>query len=65
MEAKNISDFLRETFKSWERVVRLSRKPRREEFIEVTKITGLGAVVVGVIGFAIRMLVQLIRMLTA
>ncbi|RMF90081.1 MAG: protein translocase SEC61 complex subunit gamma [Methanobacteriota archaeon] len=61
METKEITDFVRSTFKSWERVLRLSRKPRRDEFIAVTKITGLGALVVGVIGFLIRMAVQIIN----
>jgi protein transport protein SEC61 subunit gamma-like protein len=60
MEIKDLSDFVRTTFKSWDRVLRLSRKPRRDEFIAITKITGLGALVVGAIGFAIRMSIQII-----
>jgi protein transport protein SEC61 subunit gamma-like protein len=64
MEIKDITSALRDTYKSWDRILKLSRKPRREEFIAITKVTGLGAVVVGVIGFAIRMLVQIINFLS-
>jgi protein transport protein SEC61 subunit gamma-like protein len=59
MELTNFSSFLRTTFKSWDRVLKLSRKPRRQEFIAITKVTGLGAIVVGVIGFVIRMIVHI------
>ncbi len=60
METTDISTLVRDTIKSWDRVLKLSRKPRREEFIAITKVTGLGAIVVGVIGFAIRMIVQVL-----
>ncbi len=60
MELSNISNLARNTVKSWDRVLRLSRKPRREEFIAITKVTGLGAIVVGTIGFVIRMIVQIL-----
>ncbi|MFQ5800163.1 MAG: protein translocase SEC61 complex subunit gamma [Candidatus Hydrothermarchaeales archaeon] len=64
MEIKDLSSVLKDTFKSWDRVIKLSRKPRRGEFVTITKITGLGTIVVGVIGFTIRMVVQLINRLT-
>ena len=64
MEFKDLSTSVRDTFKSWNRVLKLSRKPRREEFITVTKVTGLGALVVGVIGFLIRLIIQIIGRFT-
>lgn len=51
---------LDEILKGWSRVIKLSRKPKREEFTTVAKITGLGIIVVGLIGFTIRMFVQVL-----
>lgn len=47
-----------ETIKGWNRVIKISRKPRKDEFVNVSKITGLGMIIVGLIGFIIRMIVQ-------
>jgi len=58
MELSDISGYVRSTLKSWERVIKLSRKPRRQEFIAITKVTGLGTIIVGLMGFVIRMIVQ-------
>lgn len=46
-----------EIFNEWVRVVKLSRKPRREEFATTTKITSLGMLLIGVIGFIVSMIV--------
>ncbi len=46
-------------FREWGRVVKLSRKPRSDEFVLTAKITGLGMAIVGMIGFSIRMIIQL------
>lgn len=50
---------MREKLKEWNRVIKLSRKPKRSEFIMIAKITGLGMIVVGTIGFIIRMSLQI------
>ncbi len=50
---------MREKLKEWDRVIKLSRKPKRSEFIMIAKITGLGMIVVGTIGFIIRMSLQI------
>ncbi len=47
---------LRETLKEWHRVLKLARKPRKQEFINVAKITGLGIIVVGLLGFLIKLI---------
>ncbi len=49
---------IQEKLKEWNRVIKLSKKPKRSEFIMIAKITGLGMVVIGAIGFIIRMLLQ-------
>ncbi len=49
---------IKDTLKNWDRAIKLSRKPRRDEFITVAKITGLGMLIVGLIGFTIRMIIQ-------
>jgi len=42
------------------RILKLSRKPSWEEFNEVAKITGLGIVILGFIGFAITFIAWLV-----
>lgn len=49
---KQVMDKLRE----WNRVLKLARKPRKQEFMNVAKITGLGIIVVGFIGFIIKLI---------
>ncbi|MEE8402381.1 MAG: protein translocase SEC61 complex subunit gamma [Candidatus Hydrothermarchaeaceae archaeon] len=50
---------IREKLKEWNRIIRLSRKPGRTEFIMIAKITGLGMVLIGAIGFLIRMILEI------
>jgi len=47
----------------YKRVVNISRKPEKEEFISSVKITGTGIVLIGLIGFIIFLLYFLIRTL--
>lgn len=47
----------------YKRVVNVARKPGKEEFISSVKITGVGIVLVGIIGFIIFLLYFLIRAL--
>tara|TARA_Y100000310_G_C20605870_1_gene775436 strand:- start:473 stop:658 length:186 start_codon:yes stop_codon:yes gene_type:complete len=42
------------------RVLRVTKKPNREEFKSVVKVTGLGMAIIGVIGFIIFLIVQLL-----
>ncbi len=48
-----------ERLKEWQRVVKLSRKPRRSEYFMVAKVTGAGMVIIGLLAFIIRMLLHL------
>lgn len=42
------------------RVLQVARKPDSSEYLNVAKITGIGIMIVGVIGFAIKLVKQLI-----
>jgi protein transport protein SEC61 subunit gamma-like protein len=50
---------IKEKIREWDRAIKLSRKPRKAEYVTIAKITGLGIVIVGMIGFAIRIAIQL------
>ena len=49
-----------ETLKEWKRVLKITRKPDREEFEMSAKVTGAGIVIVGAIGFVIYMAATLL-----
>lgn len=46
--------------KQCQRVLRVSKKPDRTEYVNVAKITGLGIILIGVIGFVISIIAQLL-----
>lgn len=46
--------------KQCNRVLHISKKPDRLEYQNVAKITGLGVIVIGVIGFIISLIAQLL-----
>lgn len=47
-------------FERIRRILLVSSKPDRQEYKQSVKITGLGFVIIGVIGFIIFLIVQLI-----
>ncbi len=51
-------------FKSWlleyKRVLRSTKKPNNQEFLTIVKVSGIGILVIGFIGFLISMLKELI-----
>jgi protein transport protein SEC61 subunit gamma-like protein len=49
---------LGERVKEWERVVKLSRKPRKSEYLSVAKVTGAGMILVGTVAFILRLLIH-------
>ncbi len=51
-----LRDFLHQA----KRVLQVAKKPDREEYFNVAKITGLGIVIIGVIGFVIILVGNLI-----
>ena len=61
----NIKNFFsplkwKEKLEEYRRVIAVSRKPDREEFLSTARITVLGIAIVGVVGFVIYMLYYLI-----
>ena len=42
------------------RVLRITKKPNKQEFASAVKVTGLGIAVIGVVGFVIFMVKQLL-----
>lgn len=48
------------TLRQYKRVLYVSRRPDRDEFLNVAKITGIGIIIIGVIGFAITLVAMLL-----
>lgn len=46
--------------KQCERVLRVAKKPDRDEYKTVAKVTGVGILIIGVIGFIIALLSQVL-----
>jgi len=42
-----------EKIKDYRRLLKMTRRPTREEFIQVSKVSALGVMIIGIIGFAI------------
>lgn len=51
---------VRDFIEKMKRVLLVSSKPDRYEFKQSVKITGLGILLIGVIGFVVFMIIQLI-----
>ncbi|MGB9837841.1 protein translocase SEC61 complex subunit gamma [Methanothermobacter sp.] len=46
--------------KQSKRVLKVSKKPTSEEYLNVSKVTGIGIILIGVIGFIITIIAQLL-----
>jgi len=57
----SIQGRIKKAYSETRRILRLTRKPKRSEYEETARITGLGMIVVGLIGFIIFILSELIR----
>ncbi|HIH61516.1 MAG TPA: protein translocase SEC61 complex subunit gamma [Methanobacteriales archaeon] len=42
------------------RVLKVSKKPDREEYFTVAKVTGIGIIIIGVIGLIITLMTQIL-----
>ncbi|HLC88879.1 MAG TPA: protein translocase SEC61 complex subunit gamma [Candidatus Nanoarchaeia archaeon] len=51
---------LKRYWKETVRVIRITKKPNKEEYKNVVKVTALGIAIIGVIGFIIFLMVQLL-----
>jgi len=45
------------------RVMRITKKPDKQEFLTIVKVSGLGILAIGFIGFVINMAYQLLKLL--
>jgi protein transport protein SEC61 subunit gamma-like protein len=50
---EKITNTLRRMYGETRRILVLSRKPKRSEFNEIIKVTGMGIIFMGLLGFAI------------
>jgi len=48
-------------YKEIKRVLQITKKPNKEEFKTIIKVTSLGMVLIGVIGFIISIVTKLLR----
>ena len=56
----NVQESFNKFVKDSKRVLKVARKPDASEYIEFAKITALGVLIIGVIGFVIVVVGQLI-----
>ncbi len=53
-------DELSDFWKQCKRVLKVAKKPDREEYFQFSKVTAIGIAIIGVIGFVIVLIGQLI-----
>lgn len=56
----NIKETTNDFIKQSKRVLKVARKPDREEYFNFSKVTAIGIAIIGVIGFVIVLLGQLV-----
>lgn len=44
---------IRESLQKYTRVLQIMKKPSREEFVAAAKVTGIGALLIGLIGYVV------------
>lgn len=57
MGAKN---FIQKKFNEYKRILLISRKPTKEEYLNVVKISAIGIGLIGLMGFVIQFVAQAI-----
>lgn len=56
----NVQERFDKTIKDCKRVLKVSRKPDKTEYLEFAKIVAIGIAIIGVIGFVIVLIGELI-----
>ncbi|MFH1396340.1 MAG: protein translocase SEC61 complex subunit gamma [archaeon] len=51
---------IRKFFKETARVLKITKKPNKQEYLTIVKVTALGAAIIGAIGFVIFLIKQLL-----
>lgn len=54
---------IKETIGDYIRVLRIAKKPTKDEYKLMIKVTGIGMLIIGFIGFIIQMIKQLIELI--
>lgn len=60
MNFETIKGSTQKFFKECKRVIRVSKKPDKEEFLNFSKVTAIGIAIIGVIGFVMVLISQLV-----
>jgi protein transport protein SEC61 subunit gamma and related proteins len=55
----NVQESIGRFFKECKRVLRVSKKPNTEEYLNFSKVTALGIIIIGIVGFIISLISQL------
>ncbi len=58
----NVQERLDKFVKDSKRVLKVARKPDKDEYIDFAKVTTLGIIIIGLIGFVIYLIAQLIHL---
>lgn len=56
----NVQERFYKTIKDCKRVLKVSRKPDKQEYLEFSKIVAIGIAIIGVVGFIIVLIGELI-----
>ena len=56
----NAKLWLKTLLKEWWRVLKVTKKPDKQEFLTITKVSALGMFFIGLIGFLIQMLKEVL-----
>ncbi|NQV90868.1 protein translocase SEC61 complex subunit gamma [Candidatus Woesearchaeota archaeon] len=59
-EVQTKSQKVKRFIKEVQRVLRITKKPNKTEFTSIVKVTGLGLIIIGSIGFLIFVLKQVL-----
>lgn len=60
LKSAKINGNVVQVLKSYLRVLKLSKKPSREEFLMIAKVAGAGILVIGLVGFLIYVLLTVV-----
>lgn len=60
LKSAKINGNVVQVLKSYLRVLKLSKKPSREEFLMIAKVAGAGILVIGFVGFLIYVLLTVV-----
>lgn len=56
----NVQERIDKFIKDSKRVLKVARKPDKDEYLQFAKVTAIGVVIIGIIGFVIVIIGQLI-----